>query len=180
MRGFIIFLVGVLIGALALSYMKQRSAPAPRPVEAAPKPAEKPAPPPTGKTSIVDDARDAAISAKDAIAGKLEDWHLTGDDIKRDLSKTGEVVRTNAKSAGGTIATAASKARVITVIKTKYALDKELSARSIEVAYDNGKVTLQGTVASEALIGKAVALALDTDGVTEVKSLLTVSLADKP
>lgn len=176
MRGFIIFLIGVVIGAVALSYIKQRNAPAERPAHSASQPTN----PPPQKTSIVDEARDAAVSAKDAVAGKLQDWHLTGDDIKRDLAKTGEVVRTNAKAAGGTIATATSKARVITVIKTKYALDKELSARSIEVSYDGGKVTLQGTVASEALIGKAIALALDTDGVAEVKSLLTVSLADKP
>jgi osmotically-inducible protein OsmY len=60
------------------------------------------------------------------------------------------------------------------VVKAKYTLDKELSARTIEVSADNGLVTLRGTAPSEALIGKAVGLALDTDGVTQVKSLLTV------
>jgi osmotically-inducible protein OsmY len=167
MRGaIIVFIIGVIAGALALNYLKQRNEARASASTASSTAATNP--------SFLDQARDVAVSTKDSIGEKLEDWHLTGDDIKRDLGKGGEVVRTKAKTAGEAIATTATKARIVGTIKAKYALDKELSARSIEVSSDEGKVTLRGTVANEALIGKAVGLALDTDGVVEVKSLLNV------
>jgi hypothetical protein len=44
------------------------------------------------------------------------------------------------------------------------------------VGADHGVVALKGTVGSVELIGRAITLALDTDGVTQVVSLLTVSM----
>lgn len=126
-------------------------------------------------SEFADRARDAAVSAKDSIARHLDEWHLSGDDIKRDLQKGGEIIRVKAQSAGSSIALAASNAKLETVIQTKYSLDKDLSPRSIKVSADQGKVLLTGTVASEDLIGRAVALALDTEGVAEVKSQLAVA-----
>lgn len=179
--GIIIFVLGVVVGAVGLNYLQERHA-----REAKVTTVESTRTDPattttttttTAKPSLLNQARDAAVSAKDAISDKLVEWHLSGSDIKQDLEKTGEVVRSNAKSAGSSLAAATSNSRIIAVVKAKYTLDKELHARDIEVSCDNGNVTLRGTVASEALIGKAVALALDTDGVTQVKSLLTVQPA---
>lgn len=166
----IIFVLGMVAGAIALNYMKERRATEAATVESARPITTTQAP----TSSFVDRARDAASDARDAVADKLNDWHLSGSDIKRDLAQSGEVVRTKAKSAGSSIAAATSNARVVAVIKAKYTLDRDLSARAIEVSSDAGNVTLHGTVASEELIGRAVALALDTDGVVQVKSLLTV------
>jgi osmotically-inducible protein OsmY len=56
----------------------------------------------------------------------------------------------------------------------KLAADPDLSVFSISVATTAGRVTLSGTVASPELIGKATALALETDGVREVVSTLQV------
>lgn len=169
MRGaIVVFVLGVVAGAIGLNYLKYRNA-AER--EAVAHATDTPAP---QSQSLIDQARSAASDAKVAIEDKLEDWNLTGDDIKRDLAQGTEVVRRRSREAGETIATVASKARVIGTIKTKYTLDRELKARTVEVDFDEGKVTLHGTVPNEALIGKAVALALDTNGVVEVKSLLTV------
>jgi hyperosmotically inducible periplasmic protein len=169
MRGAIfIFVLGVVAGAIGLNYWKQHRAAERSSLAAATDT------PRSESTGILDQARDKAIDAKDAVGEKMKDWHLSGDDIRNDLERTGQVVRTRARAAGETIATTATKARVIGVIKTKYTLDKSLSVRTIEVSYEQGKVTLRGTVPSEDLIGKAVALALDTDGVVEVNSLLTV------
>ena len=179
--GIIIFVLGVVVGAVGLNYLQERRAAEARSVVTV----ESTHPdsttttttttaPVAAKPSLLNQARDAAISAKDAIADKLDEWHLSGSDIKQDLEKTGEVVRTKARAAGNSIAAATSNSRIVAVVKAKYTLDKELHARDIEVSADAGKVLLRGTVASEALIGKAVALALDTDGVLEVKSLLTV------
>jgi len=114
--------------------------------------------------------RDTASRVKETVAGKLEDWHLTPDEIKADLAKTGEVVRTKAHAAGATIA----DARIVTVIKAKYVLDRDLSAIDIAVSADSGEVVLAGSVASPELIGRALQLALDTDGVRRVTSKLAV------
>lgn len=108
--------------------------------------------------------------AGDKIDQKLVDWHLTKEDIKADLAKTGDVVRTKAAQAGSKM----TDARIHTVIKAKYVLDRDLSAVDIDVAVTAGSVALTGTVPSEELIGKAVELAMDTDGVTTVSARLAV------
>ena len=121
----------------------------------------------TPKTTV---AREKASALKDSVGLKLQEWHLTPDEIKADLQKTGEVVRSNAKAAGGTL----NDARIVAQINAKLVLDDELSARAINVDCGGGKVTLRGTVPSEAQLGRAVALALDTSGVLNVVSKLTV------
>ena len=65
--------------------------------------------------------------------------------------------------------------RIIALIKAKYTLDKELSARHITVASTDGHVKLSGSVQSPDQIGRAIVLALDTDGVVDVESSLRVS-----
>ncbi|HEU5077737.1 MAG TPA: BON domain-containing protein [Opitutaceae bacterium] len=180
MRIVLILICCVIIGAIGMSYLKSR-----HPADARRYEPTRPAPAQPESTTahnlradgekLADRARDAASSAKDAIADKLADWHLTGSDIRHDLEKGGEVIRTKARAAGSTIASAASNAKVVSIIKTKYTLDKDLSARAISVSSDAGKVELTGSVANEELIGRAVALALDTDGVIEVTSHLTVA-----
>jgi len=167
MRGLLIFLLGIIAGAAGLYYYQTHNL-----GENTPRSAVRHVENETSSTA--DHARDSAASAKERLSDKLNDWHLSGSDIRDDLSRTGQVVRVKAREAGSAIAAATSNARVIAVIKAKYTLDKELSARSIEVSADKGLVTLRGTAPTEDLIGKAVGLALDTDGVTQVKSLLTV------
>jgi hypothetical protein len=105
------------------------------------------------------------------VADKIQQWHLTPDDIRNDLARTGEVVRENAHVAGDKI----SDARIVTVIKAKYVLDRDLSAPDIHVDVVDGHVTLSGTVGSADLIGKAVMLALDTSGVENVSAKLVVA-----
>lgn len=168
MRGLILLLVLILAGVLGWNYYNKRKAEETAAMERARAAETKP--------SLLDQARDAAVSAKDAISDKLDQWHLSGSDIRRDLEKTGEVVRTKAREAGTSVANATSNARIVSSIKTKYALDKDLKARSIEVSCDAGHVVLRGSVATEALVGKAVAFALDTEGVVEVKSQLKVQI----
>jgi len=110
-------------------------------------------------------------TARTAVDDHLQQWRLTPDDIRSDLSQTGEVVRTQSARVGGKI----SDARITAVIKSKYVLDRDLSALDIHVDTHDGYVTLTGTAASAALIGRAVALALDTDGVTNVTAKLAIA-----
>lgn len=123
-------------------------------------------------------AQDATISAlqraADAVEAKLVAWHLTGDDIEKELTSTGKVVRRQMGDFGAAVADAATDAKITGVIKAKYALDKEVSALGIGVTTTDGRVTLSGNVSSSKQISKAMVLALETDGVREVSSTLHV------
>lgn len=121
-----------------------------------------------------DKTKVAATDVKNAINDKLVDWKLTPSDIKADLQKGGRVVREKAATAGARTGQAFDNAKVVTVINGKLVADSQLSALKINVDANNGVVTLKGAVKSVDLIGRAMALALDTDGVTQVVSLLTV------
>lgn len=121
--------------------------------------------------------KEVAIDAKDAIHDKLVDWNLTPADIKADLEKTGRVVRSKAAAVGAKTGEVFDNARVVTVINAKLVADSQLSALKINVDAADHIVTLRGNVGSVELIGRAITLALDTDGVTQVISLLTVAAA---
>ena len=125
--------------------------------------------------TAVDKTKEVATDVKNAVSDKLVEWKLTPSDIGRDLEKGGRIVRNKTAAAGEKIATVADNARIVTVINGKLVADSELSALKINVDADAGVVTLKGTAHSPALIGKAILHALDTDGVTQVISLLTVN-----
>jgi hypothetical protein len=154
MRFLLGLILGVILGAYGLRMYEQRST----------------VPPVMTNPSITDTTRDSAVGVGDAVSEKLAAWHLAPDDIRADLARTGEVVRSKTQGAGARI----TDARIVTVIKAKFVLDHDLSARDIAVDSKDGLVTLSGTVASTGLIGRAVMLALDTDGVENVTARLTV------
>jgi osmotically-inducible protein OsmY len=83
-------------------------------------------------------------------------------------------VRRKARDIGEAAADAAVDARATAAIKTKLAADPDLSALRISVSTTAGRVTLSGMVSSYEFIGKAMAMALDTEGVREVISTLQV------
>ncbi|MFT3869066.1 MAG: BON domain-containing protein [Nibricoccus sp.] len=153
-----IFLLGAAAGAYGFYYYQTRN------VETQPKKdAAHSSTTGTGETSpsFSDRVKEDAKSAKDTVGKELE--------------HAGQVVKTKAVEVGATVSSAASNARIVGTIKAKFALDNELKARAINVDCDNGHVTLNGTVATTALIDKAVRMALETDGVTKVQSMLTVT-----
>jgi hyperosmotically inducible periplasmic protein len=65
-------------------------------------------------------------------------------------------------------------ARIVAAIKGKFVMEKDLPALAISVASTDGHVTLTGTLESEALILRAVKIARETGGVTDVSSKLKV------
>jgi osmotically-inducible protein OsmY len=117
---------------------------------------------------------DAAKSARTTVQEKLRVLDLRTNDIKDELARTGQVIRRKAREASQAIADATADARVTTAIKTKLLASHDLSALSISVNTTGGVVTLSGTVPSTEAIAKAMLLALETDGVTEVISTLQV------
>jgi len=119
-------------------------------------------------------ARDMGHHLSEAFKATLDTLDLRKDQIKDELARTGKVVRRKSVEFGDKVADATADARIVTAIKAKFVGDSDLSVWTISVSSDLGRVTLSGTVSSEDDIGKAVALALETDGVRDVTSTLTV------
>lgn len=126
-------------------------------------------------TAAAAKTKEVAREVKDLAAAKIVEWHLTPEEIKAEFERTGRVVRSKADAAVAKSGAALGQARIVGVIKSKLVADPRLSARAITVEAAQGTVTLTGTVPSAELVGRAVSLALDTEGVTEVVSLLAIA-----
>ena len=116
----------------------------------------------------------AAKTTRDAAQDKLRALHLSSEDIKDELARTGRVVRREASEAGHALADATADARITGAIKTKLLASRDLSALNISVNTPAGVVTLSGFVSSTEHISKAILLAMETDGVGEVVATLQV------
>jgi len=159
-------LLGIIVGAGALwIYADTHSLPQ---IEEAQRQAR------TQASSALESAQIAAERASQALTTRLETLELGTDDIRKDLAETGRVVRQRAREFGETVADATSDARVTAAVKARLVADPELSALGISVESSAGRVTLSGSVATPELIGKAIALALETAGVHSVVSTLQV------
>jgi len=123
----------------------------------------------------MDSAGAAVEKTLEALDTKLEELELKTEDIRKEMAKQGKVLRRKASYIGESVADAAVDARATAFIKAKLAADQELSALRISVSTTAGRVTLSGTVASPELIGRAIVLALETEGVHEVVSTIQVN-----
>ena len=95
--------------------------------------------------------------------------------IDRDaVRQRGAEVGERVADAGARVAESVSEASVTGKIKAKMALDDQISARAIDVTTEGTTVTLTGAVGSEAERERAVRLARETDGVTNVLDRLTI------
>lgn len=119
-------------------------------------------------------AESAAHNLSDAMQAKLDALDLRTGQIEDELAKDGQVVRRKAQDIGEQAVNAASDVRAVAEIKAKYVADPALSVWDIAVSCDQGHVKLAGKVSVPADIGKAVALALEADGVRDVTSTLQV------
>ncbi len=124
-----------------------------------------------------DRAETAASNAGSQIEQKLKSWDLDRDKIREELNRTGQVIRRNATNATTAIADATADARITGAIKAKLVADRDLSAWNISVNTTEGIVTLSGSVDDADDIGKAMALAMEADGVREVISTLQLKAA---
>jgi hyperosmotically inducible periplasmic protein len=114
----------------------------------------------------------AATSAREAIQEELRSLNLNGSAISNELARTGRVIRQKAQDAGRAISDATADARTTAAIKAKLVRDPDLSAWDISVNTTDGVVTLSGTAASAESIGKAIWLAIQTEGVRQVISTI--------
>jgi osmotically-inducible protein OsmY len=150
-RMLLCFLIGVAAGALGYWYLQQEE----------------------GKRAIAE-ARETIASGTEKAKGVVSHGM---DEIKEEMSRTGRVIRDKAKDLGRptTNAVAAVPNASAAAIGSKLATDPSLSGQRIRVDVADGVATLAGTVATYEQIGRAMKVALESDGVHRVISLLQVS-----
>jgi len=108
------------------------------------------------------------------VSSRITEWRLSANEIQKDLDSGAVIVRTKESVVGAP--TGNSDDSVIeTMVKGKLQSDKEVASSQIDVAAKNGEVTLKGSADSADHVGRAIALALDTQGVTKVSSEIKVS-----
>ncbi|MES2692440.1 MAG: BON domain-containing protein [Verrucomicrobiota bacterium] len=111
------------------------------------------------------------------ISSRISEWRLNSTDIQSDLDRGATIVRTKDSIVGAP--TGASDDDVVeTMVKGKLQADSDVSSAKIDVDASNGEVMLKGTASKSDAIGRAIALALDTQGVTKVSSDIKVSMSE--
>lgn len=116
----------------------------------------------------------ATKSGYEAVQKQIQDWKLTPEDIKKEISASGQVVRKKAEQAGQVVADATADARTTATIKGKYVADRSVPAMAISVNTTAGVVTLSGAVDTADEVSRAMTLAMQVEGVREVISTLQV------
>jgi osmotically-inducible protein OsmY len=110
------------------------------------------------------------------VSSRITEWRLGASELQSDLDKGTTIVRTKDSVVGAP--TGATDDDVIkTMVKGKLQADSQVSNASIDVDAKNGEVTLKGSADKADIVGRAIALALDTQGVTKVSSDVKVSSA---
>jgi osmotically-inducible protein OsmY len=125
------------------------------------------------------DLRAAGNSAASAIGSaatnvsttaRMAEWKLNPSDIQADLDNNKEIVRSKNPEAGAPTGTA-DKSVVESMVNSRLNADTDIAALKLHVSADkHGEVTLKGKAHSADEVGRAIALALDTEGVTKVTS----------
>jgi hypothetical protein len=146
MKYTVVFLAGMLAGIVAHWFVSQ----------------------PSSNPTVVN-AREEAAEIRENLKNAFD-----AQTIKEELSRTGRVVREKARHTGEAIGDATADARITSTIKAKLLKESTLTALEIDVDTSGGVVTLSGTVSSHEQIAKAMSLAMDTEGVARVISVLQV------
>lgn len=103
------------------------------------------------------------------VSARVTEWKLSNSDLQADIAAKRDIVRTktNAGTPVGNIDKSALKAAVETRVRS----DSQLAPFKLDVEIDHQtEVVLTGKARTADEIGRAIALALDTDGVTKVTS----------
>jgi hypothetical protein len=120
----------------------------------------------------------ASTTGSADISTRITEWRLTPAQIQADIDSGTAIVRTKDNVVGAPTGNS-DDAVVKTMVKGRIQADAQLSAAAsdIDVGAHNGEVTLNGKVQSADQVGRAIALALNTEGVTKVTSELKLSTA---
>lgn len=104
---------------------------------------------------------------------RITEWRLSPAEIQADLDRGVAIVRTKDTTVGAPTGNMEDDV-LETMVKGKFQADSQVSQASIEVEADDGEVTLKGDANQADVVGRAIALALDTQGVSKVSSEVKV------
>jgi osmotically-inducible protein OsmY len=137
---------------------------------------------------VGDDLHNAANSASNAIGSaasnvattaRIAEWHLSANDLQADLDNNREIVRTKDDTAGAPTASADTKV-IESMVKGRLEADSDIARLKLDADADrHGEVKLTGKAESAEQVGRAIALALDTEGVTKVTSKIKIDKTAK-
>ncbi len=99
---------------------------------------------------------------------------MSDAELQADLDRGVAIVRTKDSIVGAPTGNTDDEV-LKTMVQGKLQADSDTAKTMIEVEAKNGEVTLKGSADSASQIGRAIALTLDTQGVTKVSSEIKVS-----
>lgn len=114
------------------------------------------------------------------LASRIADWKLTAEDITEDIKKSDHIERTKDVSEAGAPTGVMETGTVANVIAAKFHADSEIAPLKLGVMLADTTATLTGTAHSPEQIGRAMALALDTDAVAKVVSRIKLESPASP
>jgi osmotically-inducible protein OsmY len=123
-------------------------------------------------SNSVANASDSMSSAAQGMVGqaRMMEWKLSASDIQADLANNNPIVRTK-NNAAGTPTGNVDKSVLKSSVESRLAANSDLAALKLDVDADkDGEINLSGKASSAEQVGRAIALALDTDGVNKVTS----------
>ena len=108
-----------------------------------------------------------------AIEARLQEWRLSPADIAAELDSGRPIVRmkgTGADAPGNPITDEA----LLTMVNDRLVADVDTVRIDKRLTASHGEVTMRGAAGSAGLVGRAIAIALDTKGVNKVTSELRI------
>ena len=135
-------------------------------------------PPPAPASSTADamakNAGDAVRSAANSVAATTREleWKLTNNDIKDDVAAGRTIERSKA---GAPTGATVDKSDLKTAVEARLRADSQIANMPIDVDADrDGQINLSGKTNTIDQVGRAIAVALDTDGVSKVSSKISL------
>lgn len=118
-------------------------------------------------------AGQAMSNASHDVSAKLTEWKLNAQDLEADIAAKRDIVRT--KEVTATPTGAMDKSTLQAAVEGRIKADSELANLKLDVNADRkGEIQLEGKALNAGQIARAMALALDTDGVVKVTSKIKI------
>lgn len=103
------------------------------------------------------------------VSVKLTEWRLSAREIEADIAADRPIVRSRTNAGAPTGNT--DKSALQSAVEAKIKADSELANLKLDINADRaGEIQLEGKALTADQVGKAIALALDTEGVSKVTS----------
>lgn len=108
------------------------------------------------------------------LSAKFSEWRLSAQEIQADLAADRPIVRT--KSNAGAPTGSTDKSALQSAVEARIKGDSQLANLKLDINADRaGEIQLEGKAQTAEQVGRAIALALDTEGVAKVTSKIDLA-----